>query len=415
MRNWGGNLNFSTQELVSVESISQLQDLVAKARAVKVMGSRHSFSTIGDTTGTLISLKNLKLDIEIDSAKEEALIPAGALYAQAARYLESKGWAFINLASLTEITIAGAVLSATHGSGDKNGNLSSHVVGIEIVLPSGELLKIDRENSPEFPGFVVSLGALGVITKYRMKIVPSYNAKQYVYDGVTSKSISANFDEIFSSAYSVSFFSTWAPGGSGRVWKKFKDDGSGENMPATLFDGKIATENLHPVRGMDATPCTDQMGVSGKWLERIQHFKLDSTTPEGNEVQTEYFVDRKHVKEYIAGLESIGDRIAPLVFATEIRTMTSDDLWLSGAYGRETVGFHFTWRNVPGVHELLPEIENILGKHGGRPHWSKLFEVNPAALAGRYPMYSKFEDLLAKYDPEKKFRNHFIDRYFKNY
>lgn len=415
MKNWAGNLTFSAREFIEVNSISKLQQVVSSSQAVKVLATGHSFNAIGDTTETLISIKNLSNGIEIDSQNAQALISAGMAYADAARYLESNGWAFSNMASLGEVTIAGAISTGTHGSGSNNGVLSTSVVGLEIVLGSGELITIDQSNSEEFAGFVVSLGALGVFTKIKMRIIPSFSVKQFVYENIGIQVVAENFDTVFNSAYSVSYFSNWAKNSTGQIWMKFLDDSSSDNLSDNWLGANQAKAKQHPVKINNPDPCTDQLGISGKWLYRLPHFKLDSSPASGDEVQTEYLVDRKYVNEYIQDLRAIGDEIAPRVYATEIRTIKSDELWLSGAYQRETVGFHFTWKKSDTLVDFLPRIEEILGKHHGRPHWAKLFSVRSDELSARYPKYSDFEALLKKYDPKQKFRNKFIDQYFLNY
>jgi xylitol oxidase len=254
-----------------------------------------------------------------------------------------------------------------------------------------------------------------VFTKLRLRIVESFSIKQFVYENISIQSIAENFDAVFDKAYSVSYFSNWKKISTGQIWMKFLDDSNLPQLPTQWLNGNIATAKQHPVKVNDPSPCTDQMGISGKWLYRLPHFKLDSSPASGDEVQTEYLVDRSHVSEYMSELLSIGDEIADRVYAAEIRTIKSDDLWLSGAYGRQTVGFHFTWKKSDSLATFLPKIEEILGKHDGRPHWGKLFSTSQEELSSRYPKYSSFEGLLKKYDPSKKFRNSFIDRYFINY
>jgi len=415
MKNWAGNLTFSAKEYIEVDSVSKLQSIVIKASGVKVLATGHSFNDIADTSQTQISIKNLSDEIEIDTINKVALVPAGMQYADVCRHLEKKGWALFNTASLGEITVAGSVLTGSHGSGSNNPVLSNCVDGIEIVLASGDLFNVSREDSDEFLGFVVSLGALGVFTKLRLRIVESFSIKQFVYENISIQSIAENFDAVFDKAYSVSYFSNWKKISTGQIWMKFLDDSNLPQLPTQWLNGNIATAKQHPVKVNDPSPCTDQMGISGKWLYRLPHFKLDSSPASGDEVQTEYLVDRSYVSEYMSELLSIGDEIADRVYAAEIRTIKSDDLWLSGAYGRQTVGFHFTWKKSDSLATFLPKIEEILGKHDGRPHWGKLFSTSQEELSSRYPKYSSFEGLLKKYDPSKKFRNSFIDRYFINY
>ena len=142
MKNWAGNLTFSAKECIEIDSTSELQSIVSKASGIKVLATGHSFNDIADTAQTQISIKNLSNEIEIDATNKVALVPAGMQYADVCRYIEKKGWALFNTASLGEITVAGAVLTGTHGSGSCNPVLSDCVDGIEMVLASGDLFSI---------------------------------------------------------------------------------------------------------------------------------------------------------------------------------------------------------------------------------------------------------------------------------
>lgn len=412
MQNWAKNITFSSQNFVEIENITQLQKIIESSNKLKVVGTGHSFSEIADTTGTLVSLKNLDSEIEIDEISQTVKVAAGTSYANLAKYLEKNGWAVANLASLGEITIAGAIMTGTHGSGSNNKVLSDSVVAIEMILASGDKLVIDRKDFAQFPGFVVSFGALAVFTKLTLKIVKSFSVKQVVYENIPIQSILENFNEIFDTPYSASYFSNWSPKNTGQIWMKFLDNNKFPELKSNAYGGNLAKSNQHPVKVNQPDNCTEQMGVSGKWLYRLPHFKLDSSPASGDEVQTEYLVDRKHVQSYINELMKIGEDIAARVYATEIRTISSDDLWLSGAYERETVGFHFTWKKSSEIKEFLPVIENILGKNNGRPHWGKLFSTTKAQLTERYPKYEEFRKLIHEYDSGNKFGNNFIEQYF---
>lgn len=412
MQNWAKNITFSSQNYIEIENLTQLQKVIESSNRLKVVGTSHSFSEIADTTGTLISLKNLDSEIEIDEKSQTVKVSAGTSYANLAKYLEKNGWALSNLASLGEITIAGAVMTGTHGSGSNNKVLSDSVVAIEMILASGDKFVIDRKDFTQFSGFVVSFGALAVFTKLTLKIVKSFSVKQVVYENIPIQSVLENFNEIFDRPYSASYFSNWSPKNTGQIWMKFLDDDKYPELQSKAYGGNLALTNQHPVKVNHPGNCTEQMGVSGKWLFRLPHFKLDSSPASGDEVQTEYLVNRIHVQSYINELTKIGEDIAARVYATEIRTISSDDLWLSGAYGRETVGFHFTWKKSSEVKDFLPVIENILGKYNGRPHWGKLFSTPRAQLIERYPMYEEFRQLIQKYDSGNKFRNKFIEQYF---
>ena len=144
----------------------------------------------------------------------------------------------------------------------------------------------------------------------------------------------------------------------------------------------------------------------------MPHFRLDAPpSAGGDELQTEYFVDRRHAVNALRTLRSLGDRISPHLHATEIRTAAADDLWLSPAYGRDSLCIGFTWRKHPTeVMALLADIEATLAPYEPRPHWGKLFVFDDDEnLARRFPRLPDFHDLTTTYDPTGKFTNAFID------
>jgi xylitol oxidase len=144
----------------------------------------------------------------------------------------------------------------------------------------------------------------------------------------------------------------------------------------------------------------------------LPHFRLEGQpSAGGDELQTEYFVDRRHAVSALRVLRSLGDRISPHLHAAEIRTTAADDLWLSPAYERDSLCIGFTWRKHPAeVMALLSDIETALEPYEPRPHWGKLFVLDDVDLSRRFPRLAEFYELMTTYDPTGKFSNAFIDR-----
>jgi xylitol oxidase len=331
-------------------------------------------------------------------------------YGEAARALDAEGWSVHNMASLGHISVAGTVATGTHGSGDRNPTLSATVQGLELVTAGGDVADLSRTATPDtFDGSVVSLGALGIVTSVDLAIEPSFEVRQYVFDDVSHAALLDSFDQTFARAYSVSFFTCWAPGLRGQIWMKRRADSDGEWAGGGLLDGRLADGKRHPLPGHDAVHCTEQEGVPGPWHERLPHFKLDFTPSSGDELQTEYLVPRDRAVELLTDLERLAPRIHPLLHVSEIRTMRADDLWLSGATGRDTVGIHFTWQRRPEVLGILAELDAVFADRGGRPHWGKLYDADPQSVRARYPRFADFAALAAAMDPSGKFRNRTLD------
>ena len=412
LTNWAGNLEYSTASLYAAKSLEQVQDFVKKQAKLKVLGSRHCFNNIADSKDTFLSLKALDEIVSLDPQARTVTVGAGITYGQLSPLLHNKGFALHNLASLPHISVAGACTTATHGSGEKNGNLATAVSALELVTGSGEVVKLSRQKDGDlFKGTVVGLGALGVITKITLEIQPTYMMRQYVYENLPLREMKDHFDAIQASAYSVSLFTDWQNQRFSEVWLKSRVE-KGQAFDATpeFFGAKLATRNLHPIAELSAENCTEQMGVPGPWYERLPHFRLGFTPSAGKELQSEYFVPRQHAVEAILAVERLRDQITPHLLITEIRAIAADDLWMSPCYQQPCVTIHFTWKqDWPAVSKLLPIIEKELAPFQARPHWGKLFTTSPKVLHSIYKKLPEFVALTRKFDPQGKFRNDFLN------
>jgi xylitol oxidase len=159
--------------------------------------------------------------------------------------------------------------------------------------------------------------------------------------------------------------------------------------------------------------CTEQLGVPGPWHERLPHFRPDFTPSSGQELQSEFFLPRDGAPAAIEAMRGLGDLLAPVLQISEIRTIAADDLWLSPAYGRESVAFHFTWiEDGAAVDPVLDAVEERLLPLGARPHWGKVFHAAPERIRALYERADDFRALMRRFDPEGKFRNPFVDGFF---
>ncbi len=412
LTNWAGNLEYSTERLYAAKSREQVQDFVQKQSKLKVLGTRHCFNNIADSKDTFLSLKPLDEIVSFDPQGRTVTVGAGITYGQLSPLLHEKGFALHNLASLPHISVAGACSTATHGSGEKNGNLATAVSALEFVTASGDVVKLSRQQDANFfPGAVVGLGALGVVTKITLDIQPTYQMRQYVYENLPFSAMKEHFDAIQASAYSVSLFTDWQNQRISEVWLKTRlERGRAFEPTPEFFGAKLATKNLHPIAELSAENCTEQMGVPGPWYERLPHFRMGFTPSAGKELQSEYFVPRQQAVEAILAIESLRDQIAPHLLITEIRAIAADDLWMSPCYQQPCVTIHFTWKqDWPAVSKLLPVIEKELTPFQARPHWGKLFTMSPQQLHSRYKKLPQFIALTKKFDPNGKFRNAFLD------
>jgi len=412
LTNWSGNLTYSTGNVFYPKTVDEVQELVKKHSKIKGLGTRHCFNTIADSRDNLLSTKELNKVVSLDKNALTVTVESGIKYGELAPYLHQHRYALHNLASLPHISVGGSIATATHGSGLKNGNLSSAVTGMEIVAADGGLVKLSKEsNAEKLNAAIVGLGALGILAKVTLKIQPTYMMRQNVFTGLPVAQLKDNFEKIMSAGYSVSLFYDWQTDYINEVWIKSRIGTDTEHNQAEFYGAKAATKNLHPIIALSAENCTEQMGVPGPWYERLPHFKMGFTPSSGKELQSEYFVPLHHAVEAIGAVSKLGGQIGPHLFITEIRAIAADDLWMSPCHKQTSITIHFTWKQeTEAVLKLLPLIEKELGPFNARPHWGKIFTMAPGVLQERYEKLAHFRNLVAEYDPHGKFRNAFLDR-----
>ena len=402
--NWANNHEYRASTLHRPGTIEELQDVVSTAPRIRALGSRHSFNDLADSA-ELVTLAGMDAAIAIDEESETVSFSAGLRYGELGVVLQEAGWALRNLASLPHISVAGAIATSTHGSGVNNGTLARAVTGLEIVTATGALRTIGPVD-PEFDGAVVSLGALGIVSRITLDIEPTFDVRQDVFCGLSWTSLLENYDAIVSRAYSTSIFTTWIGDTVGDVWLKSRI--GDRKPPQKLYGAALASAERHPLPDSDTASSTTQGGIPGPWIDRLPHFRMSFTPSNGDELQSEYLVPRRHAVAAISVIRALGERIIPHLYVSELRTMAADSLWLSGAYDTDAIGIHFTWKfDPPAVLALLPVLEEALAPFDARPHWGKLFHSVRREL---YPKLGDFVTLAEEFDPSGKFHNDFLER-----
>jgi xylitol oxidase len=406
--NWSGNYAYRARALHRPQTVEELQELVAGTRALRALGSRHSFTAIGDSA-ELVGLDALSGAVELDGVAETVTVPGHTTYAELAAELNRHSRALHNMASLPHISVAGAIATATHGSGDRKGNLATAVRAVELVSARGDLVTVAEEDA-DFEGVVVGLGALGIVTRVTLAVQPFCELRQRVFQGVGWDTLFERFDAIFGAGDSVSVFHLCGPA-TEQVWvKRSGDGGTGDDHDLEELMGvPAASVPLHPVLGGDPINCTEQLGVPGPWSERLPHFRSGFTPSSGEELQSEFFVARADAIPALEAVRGLADAIVPLLLISELRTIAADTLWLSPHQGRETLAIHFTWRRQPAeVEPVVAQIEAALRPFAARPHWGKVFTAQAAQIAPLYPRMSDFRALRDRTDPERKFVNDWL-------
>ncbi len=412
--NWSGNVRFGERELVRPGSVAEIQEIVRRNDRVRALGTRHSFSTVADTTGVLVDVSGLPRRLDIDPEGRTATVSPGLPYSEVATALDAAGLALKNMGSLPHISVGGATATGTHGSGDRNRILAASVAALDLVGADGEAFRLDRSD-PRFDGSVVALGALGIVTGLTLDVVPAYDMRQDVFVDAPWDDVLTHLDAVTAGAFSTSMFiRDWGTDRVDQIWYKsvVEGDAAEPRLPAGVGGRRAPADLLAPAEGALEDVLTARGGVPGRWLDRLPHFRWDAEPSNaGDELQSEYLLDRRDAVEALQRMRGLAARIAPALLVSEIRTVAADTLWLSPAHGRDTVGVHFTWRKDPdAVYAVLPAVEERLADLGARPHWGKVYTDGFPDLLARYPRGAEFRTLADEADPRRRFRNAYLDR-----
>jgi xylitol oxidase len=405
--NWSGNYTYRAGAIHAPATIEQLQETIVALPRMRVLGSRHSFTDIADSA-ELVTLEGMVPEVVIDRAAMTVSVSGAVRYGELAEALAREGLALANLASLPHITVAGAVATATHGSGDDNGNLATAVAWLEFVTSDGNILRMAR-GDPDFDGIVVSLGSVGATIRIALDVEPAYQVRQNVFEGLAWDTLLEHLDEIAASGYSISVFSTWGDT-TEQVWVKSRVEEDATPGGEEFFGAGAATEEKHVILGLDPVHCTAQLGVPGPWSERLPHFRMGFRPSSGAEIQSEYIVARGEAEAAIEAIRNVAAPCRRLIQVSEIRTVAADTLWMSPQYGQDTIAFHFTWQpDQPAVESALVTLEDALAPLGARPHWGKLFMARSGRIRELYERTDDFAALIDRVDPRGAFRNEWLE------
>ncbi len=404
-------------------STREVADIVGRAydsgQRVKVVGAGHSFTSAALTDGVLLSLDKMDRVEMVDVENQRVLVQAGIRLFDLNDRLAEVGLAMSNLGDIAYQSIAGAIATATHGTGLKLGNLATTIVGMEIVTGTGETIWCDERANQELLRVArVGVGALGAVTKVMVQCVPAFNLHvaetieplDDLLDGYTENIEGNDHFEFF-----------WMPGAKRAHVKRNNRTLRAEDPPnrVTHFTNKIIGENIAfdalnrvnrrrpgAVRkvakylpgGVEA----DYVGRSDKVFASPRHvrfYEMEYGMP------VEAFPEAmRRVREFVS---TLGMQI---LFPIEARVSAADDIPLSTANGRTSswIAAH-VYKNT-SYDTYFNGIEKILDDYDGRPHWGKLHFQDHRTLESRYPEWDAFAETRAKLDPAGTFNNAYLDR-----
>ena len=424
--NWGRCETAHPTEVLRPKTVQAVCDAVIRAtatgRLIKVVGSGHSFTGIAVAPDIQLDLGALAGVLDVDRERKRVTVGGGTPLWQLTRLLARHGLALENMGDIDRQTISGAISTGTHGTGLAFEGLATQVVGLTLVSGTGELVRIDEEQSSEWlPAARVGLGALGIIVEVTLQCVPGF-AIHAIERVEPVDDVVATFDERCTHTDHFEFY--WFP----------------------HTDTAFTKANI---RLPAYTPLESTNRVS-QWIEEellengvlgaicAAGSALPEAVPTLNRTVTRFLSDREHTQrsdrvftsprrvrfremEYAVPYESMGaafDEVRSLIaergwrisFPIEVRAAADDENWLSTAYGRRSayIAVHRYVRDDPT--EYFAAVEQIMRRHDGRPHWGKMHNRTAADLRDSYPRFDDFLAVREKLDPRRTFANDYLHR-----
>lgn len=426
VRNWARNQSCIPAEVARPSSTAEVADIVRRAYAaghrVKTIGAGHSFTSTAMTNGVLLSLARMRRVVAVDRDRGRITVQAGITLRDLGDELAAVGLAMPNLGDINVQSVAGAINTATHGTGIEWGNIATTIVGMELVDGRGDVITCD-ESDDVLRVARVGLGALGVVTEVTIQCVPAFNLHAHetvevlddllddVVDGVPAFATSADHAEFF-----------WMPGTRRVQVKRNRRTHEPARPPSRLAHvrDKYVAENAAfglvcrvGRRFPELAPRVAKL-VAGVASERELIDRSDKVFASPRLVrfvEMEYGIPVEVLPEAVRRVRDLTTTLSyPTLFPIEVRVSAADDIPLSTGQGRTNgwIAVH-QYRGAPYEH-YFQGVEAIMNDYDGRPHWGKLHYQSAATLRGRYPLWDRFAEIRGKLDPDGLFRNEYLDR-----
>ena len=418
VRNFGRNVRFVPRRRVAPRTVDELAQIIRESPRLRAVGAAHSWSPAIVTDDTLVSLDRMRAVTHLDRAASQITVQAGLRLRELNRHLDQHGLALANLGSIDSQSVAGVIATGTHGSGRAFQCLSAQVARLELIDGTGRAITLERGH-PDFAGAVIGLGALGIVHSVTFDVVDAFRLHDVTglarFDDVVER-----LDEHVASA---DHFKLWwlcpnddvvifrfdrtdLPSNDSRLRRWFKD----RVIAVAVYRTLLAVGHASGRRWI---PRINQFLAreAGRALDRITPSHVGFLTPiPPVHSEAEWAFDLADAKPLLREYRRLlPDGGHSYNFIQELRFSKADDLWLSPAYQRDSIWlslYNIDRRNWPAQ---IAKFEAFARAHGGRPHWGKEATFDRAYLRSQYPRLDDFAALAARHDPERKFRNAWVD------
>lgn len=416
--NWSGIQRCVPRSIETPGNEAELADVLRKAGpgGVRCVGAGHSFTPLVPTDATMVSLDRMSELVSVDAQAQTVTLQAGARLALLSRQLDAQGFGLRNLPDIDTQSFAGAIATATHGTGRTLPALHADVIALRLMTPQGEVLECSEQRNPELLAAArVSLGSLGVLMQATVRVLPAFNLHRRVF----LKPLQAMLDEAPALAEKHRNFEFYVLPHTGYAAGIVNDVYTGSDTVQPPSADEDMLRDLRRLRDWLGWFPSLRRWVANRLIDGEQteeaknrSWKLLSTQRPTKFNETECHVPREDgiacVREVISALERRDDVFFPL----EFRFVKADDAWLSPFHERDSCSIAVHAAQGEPYDYLLSEIGPIYRKYRGRPHWGKLHDLGPAQLATLYPRWNDFLALRAKLDPQGRMLNPYLRQLF---
>jgi L-gulono-1,4-lactone dehydrogenase len=413
--NWARQQRCAPERVETPQSEDELVRAVKSARRAKVVGAGHSFTDIACTDGVMIDMSAMRRVLAVDG--DEVTVEAGITLHDLGEELRERGLAMQNQGDVDPQTLAGAISTATHGTGGSFGNLSSQVSGVRLVDGTGEVQELT--GGDELRAARVSLGALGAIAAVTIRCVPAFTINR-IDEPRSLDEVLPRLDELVDANDHWESFVMPYTRRALTLTSQRTDRPPEPPGRATAFMHDVVLENA--VLGLfcrtgrafpKLIPALNRRlaGLMGRAEHLDASNRVYANTRLVRFTEMEYAIPRERAAEALERvLDTIERRRLPIGFPIELRVVAPDDALLSTAYERPTA--YIAVHQYVGMEfeTYFRAVESIMDEYEGRPHWGKRHYQSEATLRPRYPEWDRFRELRERLDPERRFENDYLRR-----
>jgi L-gulonolactone oxidase len=423
--NWAGNQSAAPLRVHRPTSEEELVAIVRRAATrgerVKAVGAGHSFTSIALTDGHLLDLSRydavLEHIVDHNPTRHRVTVQSGIRLKQLNEELWRRGLSMTNLGDIAYQSIAGAIATATHGTGKHFGGLATQVVGLRVITGDGDVIDCSPEHEPElFQAARVGVGAAGLVSTVTLAVDPAFNLRaQEVL--MPMDDVLVDMDRFLEENEHFEFF--WFPG-SGNALTKRNNRTSDNATPLPRWREFVTDEivghqymanvtRLFRIPGVRVKVRSLLEGERGEYVERS--YRVFTSERKIRFYEMEYFIPSEHAREAFERVRALIARSGfGVVMPIEMRWVAADDIPLSTAYGRATTSIAVHMLKHQEFQPYFEAVETIMNDYEGRPHWGKLHFQTHRSLAPLYPKWDAFQSARARLDGRGTFANEYTER-----